>query len=158
VYDVVALNSPFEIGRFIAYTHVSKSATSSEWNIPSKLSFAISQFDFPPIDISELRNLKKELEKFWKSFQTEQGNQSQNKGVTKPVRLLGEVRKILHNDENGTDGFLNYDGDKSTYFRINGTDRIKDGLCVGLEVTFELLPSKGDKKERAIKLQRQQIK
>jgi hypothetical protein len=30
VYDVVALNSPFEIGRFIAYTHVSKSATTSK--------------------------------------------------------------------------------------------------------------------------------
>jgi hypothetical protein len=30
VYDVVALNSPFKIGRFIAYTHVSKTATTSD--------------------------------------------------------------------------------------------------------------------------------
>jgi hypothetical protein len=46
VYDVVALSSPFEIRRFIAYTHVSISATTSARADDEAIRILVNELEF----------------------------------------------------------------------------------------------------------------
>lgn len=141
----------------LSYKHFSLSKlirTSEEWSIPPKLIAALDGFDLPSIPIQEVESLKSELKKYWTSLQSDQLSPSQGEKVAPGFRFTGEIRRILHNDEKGADGFLVYSDKKSTYFRVNGNDSLRDVLAVGLQVTFEILPTSGNKKERAVKLRR----
>lgn len=140
----------------LSYKHFSLSKlirTNEEWSIPQKLITALEGFDFPPKN--DIGSLKSELKKYWNSLKPEHLSPLHEKQVAQEFRLTGEIRKILHNDEKGADGFLFYNDNKSTYFRINENDGLKGSLAVGVKVTFEIQPATAVKKERAVKLLRE---
>ena len=135
----------------LAYKHFSLSQLiriKEEWNIPSKLQTALSQFEKSAISIDKLNELKNELKKYWNSFNPEQNTPIQNT----THRQAGKIDRILHNDEKGADGFVKFDGNKSIYFRVNSTEEIIKKIAIGLEVEFKILPAKEDKKEKAVQL------
>lgn len=119
-----------------------------EWNVPDSVSLALSQFSFEPITIDKLRDLKGELKKYWSDFNPEQNTPQQN---TKQ-KQTGKIDRILHNNENGADGFIKYDGNKSVYFRVNTREEIIKKIAIGLEVEFKILPATVDKKELTVQL------
>lgn len=119
-----------------------------EWSVPNSISLALAQFSFEPITIEKLPDLKRELKKYWSSFNPQQNAPRQNT----TQRLTGKIDRILHNDEKGADGFIKYDGNKSVYFRVNTTEEIIKKITIGLEVEFKILPATDDKKEKAIQL------
>jgi tetratricopeptide (TPR) repeat protein len=135
----------------LAFKHFSLSQLiriKEEWNIPSKLQSALSQFKTTAITVDKLQELKGELRKYWNSFNPQQSTQGQNTNQ----RQTGKIEKILHNDEKGADGFIKFDNNKSIYFRVNSTEEIIKKLNVGLMVEFKILPATEDKKEKAIQL------
>ena len=109
---------------------------------------ALSQFSFEQITIEKLPDLKRELKKYWSSFNPQQTAPRPNT----LQRLTGKIDRILHNDEKGADGFIKFDGNKSIYFRVNSTEEVIKKIVVGLEVDFKILPATDDKKEKAVQL------
>ena len=93
-------------------------------------------------------DLKRELKKYWSSFNPQQNAPRQNT----TQRQTGKIDRILHNDEKGADGFIKFDNNKSIYFRVNTTEEIIKKLAIGLEVEFKILPATEDKKEKAVQL------
>lgn len=135
----------------LAFKHFSLSKLiriKEEWNIPSKLQSALSQFEATTINIDKLQELKIELRKYWNSFNTQQNTN----GLNPNQRHTGKIDRILHNDEKGADGFIRYDSNKSVYFRVNTSDEIIKKLNIGLSVEFKILPATEEKKEKAIVL------
>lgn len=135
----------------LAFKHFSLSQLiriKEEWNVPSKLQSALSQFETTVIPVEKLQELKSELKKYWNSFNQQQNTQGQNTNQ----RQTGKIERILHNDEKGADGFIKFDNNKSIYFRVNSTEEIIKKLNVGLTVEFKILPATEDKKEKAIQL------
>lgn len=135
----------------LAFKHFSLSQLiriKEEWNIPSKLQSAISQFAVTAIPVDKLPELKRELKNYWNSFNPKKNAPIQNTNQ----RQTGKIDRILHNDEKGADGFIKYDGNKSVYFRVNTTEEIIKKIAIGLEVEFKILPATEDKKEKAVQL------
>ena len=135
----------------LAFKHFSISRLvrlQEEWNIPEKLQFALSQFEKPNMPIEKLQELKNELKKYWTSFYPQQNNVQHNTRQ----RQTGKIKKILHNNEKGADGFIEFNGTQSTYFRANTTEEIIKILREGLVVEFTLIPATEDKKGIAIQL------
>lgn len=118
------------------------------WNIPNSLSLALSRYDFEAITIEKLPKLITELKLYWGSFNQREIVVKQNSTQIQ----IGTIQKILHNDENGSDGFIKYNGNKSIYFLLNSTDDVVKKLRVGLEVVFKILPAIDGKREKAIQL------
>jgi len=119
-----------------------------EWSVPNFVSSALAQFSFEQITIEKLPDLKRELKKYWSSFNPQQNAPRQNT----TQRQTGKIDRILHNDEKGADGFIKFDNNKSIYFRVNTTEEIIKKLAIGLEVEFKILPATEDKKEKAVQL------
>lgn len=135
----------------LAFKHFSLSQLiriKEEWNIPSKLQTALSQFEKSAISVDKLQELKNELKKYWNSFNQQQNAPRQNT----TQRITGKIDKILHNDEKGADGFIKFDDNKSIYFRVSATEEIIKKIATGLEVEFKILPATDDKKEKAVQL------
>ncbi len=135
----------------LAFKHFSLSQLiriKEEWSIPSKLQIALSQFERTAIPIDKLQELKNELKKYWSNFNPQQS--VPRKKILQ--RLTGKIDKILHNNENGVDGFIKFEGNKSIYFRVNSTEEVIKAIAIGLEVDFKVLPATGDKKEKAVQL------
>jgi tetratricopeptide (TPR) repeat protein len=147
IAELLALKEEMELS-FKHYS-LSKLLRQQEgWNIPNSVSSALSQFSFEQITIEKLPDLKRELKKYWSSFNPQQTESRQNT----TQRQTGKIDRILHNDEKGADGFIKYDGNKSIYFRVNTTEEIIKIIAIGLEVEFKILPATEDKKEKAVQL------
>lgn len=127
----------------LAFKHFSLShliRVSKEWKINQKLLLALGAFKNEPIPLNNLQLLKRELKKYWDSF---------NKAAE---RSSGKVSKILHKNEMGIDGFIEYGSGKSIYFKVNQNEKIIDALSIGVDVEFQIITPDDGKKERAIKL------
>ncbi len=138
----------------LAFKHFSLSRLvriNEEWSVPSKLNSALESFGKASIPIEAFPELKKELTKYWNGFKEQQTVRGQPNKSSKQ-KTAGKIHKILHNDERGADGFIRCNDGKSVYFRVNSTEEIKNGLTVGMEVEFLILPPTEDKKEKAIQL------
>ncbi len=147
IAELLALKDEKELS-FKHYSLSKLLRLQEEWNVPNTVSLALGQFTFEQITIEKLPDLKRELKKYWSSFNPQQTAPKQNT----TQRQTGKIDRILHNDEKGADGFIKFDGNKSIYFRINATEEIIKKIAVGLEVEFKLLPATEDKKEKAVQL------
>jgi tetratricopeptide (TPR) repeat protein len=147
IAELLALKEEKELS-FKHYSLSKLLRQQEEWNVPSSVSSALTQFSFEQITIEQLPDLKRELKKYWSSFNTQQNAQKQNSTQGQ----AGKIDRILHNDEKGADGFIKYNGNKSVYFRVNSTEEIIKKIAVGLEVEFKILPATDDKKEKAVQL------
>lgn len=127
----------------LAFKHFSLShliRVSKEWKINQKLLLALGIFENEPIPLENLQALKRDLMKYWDSF-----NKSSE-------RSKGKIKKILHKNEKGVDGFIEYDSGKSIYFKVNQNEKIIDALTIGTNVEFQIIPPDDGKRERAIRL------
>lgn len=116
--------------------------------ISNSVTLALSQFSNEQIAMEKLPELRRDLKKYWLSF-----NQSTSSSKINAKQIYtGRIDKILHNDEKGADGFIKFDGNKSVYFRVSTTDDIIKKIVIGLEVEFIILPAINDKKEKAVQL------
>lgn len=89
----------------------------NQWKVDNNLKMETIDMD-ENIDFNSLKN---ELNNFWDS---------------KIPKEIGEIVKILHNNERGVDGFLKYK-DKDYYFKLR-KNRLNKILKVGCEVDIEI--------------------
>ncbi len=115
------------------------------WGIPIALETALQKSGFEQLKLEQLSALKNDLKNYWNRFKTQQPNPVNHNNHY----ITGQIDKILHNNERGTDGFIRY-GNKSVYFKLNPSNELVSRLNVGLKVEFKLLPPKEPgKKEMA---------
>ena len=125
-----------------------------EWTVSQTLDYALQNLGFAQFPMEQLPSLKKELKNYWNTFKPQQTRPTKNGNTTNNNQLqTGKIDKILHNDENGADGFIKYDKNKSIYFRLQASDEMIKIINIGFEVTFKILPPKEDgKKEKAVNI------
>ncbi len=115
------------------------------WGIPIALETALQKSGFEQLKLEQLSALKNDLKNYWNRFKTQQPNPVNHNNHY----ITGQIDKILHNNERGTDGFIRY-GNKSVYFKLNPSNELVSRLNVGLKVEFKLHPPKEPgKKEMA---------
>lgn len=147
IAELLALKEEKELS-FKHYSLSKLLRLQEEWNVPNSVSSALAQFSFEQITIEKLPDLKRELKKYWSSFNPHQNAPRQNTTQNQ----TGKIDRILHNDEKGADGFIKYDVNKSVYFRVYSTEEIIEKIAIGLEVEFKILSATVDKKEKAVQL------
>jgi tetratricopeptide (TPR) repeat protein len=119
-----------------------------KWNVPFDLQNKITEFAKPEIQIDKLGDLKIELKKYWKTFDTKIIVPS----LDKKISYNGKIDKILHKNEKGIDGFIKSNEGKTVYFSINSNDDLYERIEIGKIVEFNILPAVEGKKEKAVKI------
>jgi hypothetical protein len=119
-----------------------------KWNVPFDLQNKITEFAKPEIQIDKLGDLKNELKKYWKTFDTKIIMPS----LDKKISYNGKIDKILHKNEKGIDGFIKSNEGKTVYFSINSNDDLYERIEIGKIVEFNILPAVEGKKEKAVKI------
>ena len=147
IAELLALKDEKELS-FKHYSLSKLLRLQKEWNVPNSISVVLSQFSFEQITIEKLPDLKRELKKYWNSFNPQQNDTRQNTDQW----LLGKIDKILNDNEKGINGFIKYDGNKSVYFAVSSNYKIKEVLKIGIEVKFKIISATEEKKERAIEI------
>lgn len=118
-----------------------------EWKVPQKVFDELNQFEQSEIPLSELKNLKSELKKYWNSFSKNDNRQKNTKHRSNSDNLHGEIIKLLHDNERGKDGFIKSD-DNEFYFSASPNWHLTTELTVGTKVIFKVIPAKDGKKEQ----------
>lgn len=134
----------------LAFKHFSLSKLvrqDEEWKVPQKVFDELNQFEQSEIPLSELKNLKSELKKYWNSFSKNDNRQKTTKHRNNSDNLHGEIIKLLHDNERGKDGFIKSD-DNEFYFSASPNWHLTTELTVGTKVIFKVIPAKDGKKEQ----------
>jgi tetratricopeptide (TPR) repeat protein len=134
----------------LAFKHFSLSKLvrqDEEWKVPQKVFVELNQFEQSEIPLSELKNLKSELKKYWNSFSKSDNRQKTPKHRNNSDNLHGEIIKLLHDNERGKDGFIKSD-DNEFYFSASPNWHLTTELTVGTKVIFKIIPAKDEKKEQ----------
>lgn len=147
IAELLALKEEKELS-FKHYSLSKLLRLQKEWNVPDSISVVLKQFSFEQITIEKLPDLKKELKKYWNSFNPQQNVSRQNTDQY----LSGKIDKILNDNEKGINGFIKYDANKSVYFAVSPNYKIKEVLKIGTEVKFKILSATEEKKERAVEI------
>lgn len=135
----------------LAFKHFSLSKLVrqvEEWKVPQKVYDELNHFEQSEIPLSELKNLKSELEKYWNGFNKNDNRHKMPKHSSNSGNLQGEIIKLLHDNERGKDGFIK-SGDKEFYFSASPSWNLTPDLTVGQKVSFKILPAIDGKKEQA---------
>lgn len=118
----------------------------NEWKIPSELQQELNSFE--PITIS-CEELLSELKKFWKPAVYVE-NQSKQSNLSEA--RLGVVKKILHDNEKGKNGFIASNG-IDLYFTLSSHNKFCKMIVEGGTVDFvEIEQQDGKKKAQIIKV------
>lgn len=134
----------------LAFKHFSFSKLvrqEEEWKVPQKVYDELNQFEQSEISLSELKNLKSELKKYWNGFNINDNRKKTPKHRSNSENLQGEIIKLLHDNERGKDGFIKSD-DNEFYFSASPNWHLTTELAVGTKVIFKIIPAKDGKKEQ----------
>ena len=134
----------------LAFKHFSLSKLvrqDEEWKVPQKVFDALNQFEESEIPLSELKNLKSELKKYWNGFNANPNRSKTQKHKNNSENLQGEIIKLLHDNERGKDGFIKSE-DNEFYFSASPNWHLTTDLTVGTKVIFKVIPAKDGKKEQ----------
>lgn len=134
----------------LAFKHLSLSKLvrqDEEWKVPQKLFDELNQFDQSEIPLSELKNVKSELKKYWNGFNKNVESQKTPKHRNNSDNLQGEITKLLHDNERGKDGFIKSDNNEF-YFSASPNWHLTSELTVGKKVVFKVIPATDGKKEQ----------
>ena len=115
--------------------------------IPQKLFEALRSFSSVEIPITDLKELKNELQKYWDGFKSTPTKTYHRDKIETNKNFEGEIVKILHENERGKDGFINCNG-KEYYFSVNPNYLSIYNIVIGTKVLFKILPSTETKKEQ----------
>jgi tetratricopeptide (TPR) repeat protein len=118
-----------------------------EWKVPQKVFDELNQFEQSEIPLSELKNLKSELKKYWNGFNKNDNRKKAPKYISNPENLQGEIIKLLHDNERGKVGFIKSD-DNEFYFSASPNWHLTTELTVGTKVIFKVIAAKDGKKEQ----------
>ena len=118
-----------------------------EWKVPKKLFDELNQFQQSEILLSELKELKTELKKYWNGFNTNENRSKTPQRKSNTDNLQGEIIKLLHDNERGKDGFIK-SGNNEFYFSATPSWHLTTELTVGTKVIFKVLPAKDGKTEQ----------
>ncbi|MCI1779682.1 MAG: hypothetical protein LKI53_06980 [Bacteroidales bacterium] len=138
----------------LAFKHFSLSKLvrqDEEWKVPQKVFDELNQFGQSEISLSELKNLKSELKKYWNGFNKNDNRKKAPKHSSNSENLQGEIIKLLHDNERGKDGFIKSD-DNEFYFSASPNWHLTTELTVGTKVIFKVIPAKDRKKVRILRL------
>lgn len=136
----------------LAFKHLSLSKLvrqDEEWKVPQKVFDELNHFEKSEIPLSELKNLKSELKKYWNGFNKNDNRKKTPKHRSNSENLQGEIIKLLHDNERGKDGFIKSD-DNEFYFSASPNWHLTTELTVGTKVIFKIIPAKDGKKEQTI--------
>lgn len=127
----------------LAYKHFLLSQfirQNNDWRIPLSLSEEINHFNGKFANTKSFTELKSELHNYWRSINSPQTTQAPNQNI-----LRGVIRKILHDNERGKDGFLSSDGNEY-YFKLSANYRLTPLIAVGSELQFKVIHTADNKK------------
>jgi hypothetical protein len=134
----------------LAFKHFSLSKLvrqDEEWKVPQKVFDELKHFEKSEIPLSELKNLKSELKKYWNGFNLNDNRDKTPKHRSNSENLQGEIIKLLHDNERGKDGFIKSD-DNEFYFSASPNWHLTTELAVGTKVIFKIIPARDGKKEQ----------
>jgi len=104
------------------------------WKIPEKVQEAINN---ETINITTNHGLRLELEKYWQTL------------ISKQKLHFGIIKKILHDNEKGKDGFIKAE-QKDHYFTLSSHQKLFNKISIDTEVKFEIVPSNNNKTKARI--------
>jgi hypothetical protein len=130
----------------LAFKHFSlskliRSSQNPPWKIPQKLIDILNKFDNDEININELDSLSSELKGLWRSSVPKDkftGNDEVQEGV---------VKKILHSNEKGKDGFL-VGNNVDYYFNLFANNPLVSKIELDKKVMFKMLPNDDQNRPR----------
>ena len=134
----------------LAFKHLSLSKLvrqDEEWKVPRKLFDELNQFRQSEIQLSELKNLKSELNKYWNTFNKNDNRKRHQKHKSNSENLQGEIIKLLHDNERGKDGFIK-SNDNEFYFSASPNWHLTNELTIGKKVIFKVISATDGKKEQ----------
>lgn len=134
---------------YLAFKHFSLSKLirqNEQWKVPQKVFDELNQFEISEIPLSELKNLKSELKKYWNKFQKGNNNSKNRRSTVESFQ--GEIIKLLHDNGRGKDGFVR-SGDDEFYFSAPSNWHLTMELTLGTKVIFTIVPEKDNKKKHA---------
>ncbi|MCW3789361.1 DUF7017 domain-containing protein [Plebeiibacterium sediminum] len=131
----------------IAFKHISLSKLirqKKEWKLSQSLITELAQFKNDEIPISEIDTLMKEVINFSRKHDRKQTN---IKIMRNPDNssYIGEIVKILHDNNRGKDGFIKYTN-QNLYFSLSINFPLIDKLSTGSKVRFSISPSRNGNK------------
>lgn len=132
----------------MAWKHLQLSKSLREnaaWNVPNNLQNRLALYENQFQNRLMLNPLLSELKDYWKKHNT-----SVSKTTKEIGELKGKVSKLIHNNEQGADGFISFEN-KKVYFRLGADHRFSKKIRTGMPVVFKIIPSDGKhKRSRAI--------
>lgn len=134
----------------LAFKHLSLSKLvrqDEEWKVPQKVFDELNHFEQSEVPLSELKNLKSELKKYWNGFYKNDNRHKRPKHSSNSGNLQGEIIKLLHDNERGKDGFIKSE-DNEFYFSASPNWHLTTELTVGKKVVFKVIPAEDGKKEQ----------
>ena len=135
----------------LAFKHFSLSKLirqDEKWKVPQKILDELNQFEQSEIQLSELKNLKLEIKKYWNVLNKIDNRHKAPKHRKNPENLQGEIIKTLNDNERGKDGFIKSDNNEF-YFSASSNWHLTSELTVGNKVLFTITPTRDDKRRHA---------
>lgn len=121
---------------------------SEDWKLPQKLFEELRGFPFTEVPLTDLKELKKELQKFWDSFKATPRKTFDKTQTATDKNLEGEIIRILHDNERGKVGYIKCNT-KEHYFSVSSNFHLTPNIMVGKKVLFEITQPSETKKEQA---------
>jgi tetratricopeptide (TPR) repeat protein len=114
----------------------------AEWAVPENLQHRIAHIGNQFEVEDNLERLMKELKVYWKKCLPQKEEVS--------AELQGKIASLLHSNEQGVDGFINYK-QQQVYFRLGAGHRFSKNVKTGMPVVFKIMTSnEKNKRKRAI--------
>lgn len=120
---------------------------SEGWKLPQKLFEELKSFTLTEIPPNELKEVKKELQKFWDGFKAKPTKTFDKSIKSTDKSFEGEIVKILHDNERGKVGYIKYNM-KEYYFSVSANFHLTPYIVLGKKVLFEISPKTEIKKEQ----------
>lgn len=120
------------------------------WKIPEKIFDELNQFSDSVILLSNITELKCELQRYWKSSILPQ---NENVGNYKPqdTNLEELIVRILHDNERGKDGFIKRDK-IFYYFSMGSNSHLFPNITTGVKVVFKVITALDKEKKEQVEI------
>ncbi len=110
-----------------------------EWTVPVNLDKILKEFPNEQLPIAQIGQINSELKKYWDSFRSDADTKEYS----------GVVDKILNDNENGINWFINYNTSKKVYFNEKFINKFASKIVIGTKLRFKL-KTMPDGKEKAL--------
>ena len=122
-----------------------------EWKIPQSLIDEISSFKQNEVPLSEVGNVRRELQNYWNTFsdRPKLDNKRQTHSEISHEAKTGVIDKILNDNDKGKNGFIK-SGNENYYFAVNPNFQVIDKINEKVSVQFKLQIGKNGREQAKI--------